>query len=181
MNWLDLLLLGILIIAVIRGIVKGLFREAFGVGGVLAGAIISINRFKPLGEALHDNIPSLPLKLAYFLSFILILVVIAFIFTFIGILLHKTSRHSFTQGIDRGGGFILGFIEGAFIGSAILIGFTLSPFSARAEKWMEESTLSPHLIKVAPWVYDQFSLLFPGEKQKFLEKLEKLKRGLSKD
>jgi len=178
MNWLDVVLGIIVILFAIRGIVKGLFKEVCGLIGILVGLIVAINRYEAVGEIISSEFSFIPPKISYLISFALIFIGIALIGGVAGIILHKVSRYTIIRGIDGGGGFILGLIEGALIGSVILILLNISPISERADKWMKGSTLTPYLIKVGPFVYDNMISVMPGETKKFMQKLEKVKGSI---
>ncbi|MCD6471841.1 CvpA family protein [Candidatus Aerophobetes bacterium] len=178
MNWLDVVLGIIVILFAIRGIVKGLFKEVCGLIGILVGLIVAINRYEAVGEIISSEFSFIPPKISYLISFALIFIGIALIGGVAGIILHKVSRYTIIRGIDGGGGFILGLIEGALICSVILILLNISPISERADKWMKGSTLTPYLIKVGPFVYDNMISVMPGETKKFMQKLEKVKGSI---
>jgi len=178
MNWLDVVLGIIVILFAIRGIVKGLFKEVCGLIGILVGLMVAINRYEAVGEIISSEFSFIPPKISYLISFALIFIGIALIGGVAGIILHKVSRYTIIRGIDGGGGFILGLIEGALIGSVILILLNISPISERADKWMKGSTLTPYLIKVGPFVYDNMISVMPGETKKFMQKLEKVKGSI---
>jgi len=178
MNWLDVVLGVVIILFAIRGVVKGLFKEGCGLVGILVGFIVAINRYEAVGEVISSELNFIPPKISYLISFALIFIGIALIGGVAGIILHKASKYTIIRGIDGGGGFILGLIEGALICSIILILLNISPISKRANEWMKGSTLTPYLIKVGPFVYDNIVSLMPGETEKFMEKLEKFKGSI---
>ncbi|MBE0478372.1 CvpA family protein [Candidatus Aerophobetes bacterium] len=172
MNWIDILLGAIILIFVIRGVFKGLFREGAGLLGVLVGLIVAINRYQQLGEAIHNELQFLSLKICNIISFALIFGGIAIIGAIAGIIVHNIlSRHPI-RGIEEGGGFILGLLEGALICSVILILLSISPFSAKFDRWSEGSILKPYLSRVGPFIYDSIVSVTPGEAKKFMEKLD---------
>ncbi|MEA1965118.1 MAG: CvpA family protein [Candidatus Aerophobetes bacterium] len=178
MNWLDVVLGVFIILFAIRGVVKGLFKEACGLIGIVVGLLVAINRYEGVGEIISSEFNFIPPKISYLISFVLIFVGIALIGGVAGIILHKASKYTIIRGIDGGGGFILGLIEGALICSIILILLDISPISKRANKWMKGSTLTSYLIKVGPFVYDNIVSLAPRETKKFMQKLEKFKGSI---
>ncbi len=153
MNYLDLICLVILVLFVIRGAIKGLFREAFGLIGIFLGLIFAINRYEVLGGLISGGFENIPPKIANLVSFAFIFVSVALIFGLAGIILHKMAKFSLVKGLDRAGGFLLGGGEGILICSAILILLSISPLSENMSKWMQGSTVSPYLTKLGPFVY----------------------------
>ena len=178
MNWVDVIWLAIVILFVIRGAIKGLFREAFGLIGIFLGLIIAINRYEVLGGFISGEFESIPPKIANLVSFAFIFVAIALIFGLAGMTLHKMAKFSLVRGLDRAGGFLLGAGEGILVCSVILILLSISPVSENASKWTEGSTFSPHLSKVGPFVYDSVISVTPGKAKKFMQKLGEIERSL---
>ena len=178
MNWLDVGLGAIVVLFALRGVIKGLFKEACGLIGILVGFIVAVSRYEMVGEVISSEFNFIPPKISYLISFVLIFIGIALIGGVAGIILHKASKYTIIRGIDGGGGFILGLMEGALICSVILILLNISPISKRANEWMKGSTLTPYLIKVGPFVYDNIVSLMPGETKKFMQKLERFKGSI---
>ncbi len=178
MNWLDVVWLAIVVLFVIRGAIKGLFREAFGLIGIFVGLIVAINRYEVLGGLIGGEFESIPPKIANLVGFAFIFVAVALIFGLAGIVLHKMAKFSLVKGLDRGGGFLLGAGEGVLLCSVILILLSISPISENASRWKEGSTLSPHLNKVGPFVYDSIISITPGKAKKFMQKLGEIEKPL---
>ena len=172
MNYLDLICLVILVLFVIRGAIKGLFREAFGLIGIFLGLIFAINRYEVLGGLISGGFENIPPKIANLVSFAFIFVSVALIFGLAGIILHKMAKFSLVKGLDRAGG------EGILICSAILILLSISPLSEKMSKWMQSSTVSPYLTKVGPFVYDSVISITPGKAKKFMQKLGEIETSL---
>jgi uncharacterized membrane protein required for colicin V production len=178
MNWLDLIWVALIVAFAIRGALKGFFREGLGLAGIFIGLVIAINRYEAVGEIVVSNFPNLSLKIANLLSFGFIFIAVALLGGIAGIILHKTSKYSPVKGLDWGGGFILGLMEGLLICSVILIFLTISPLSEKTTKWMKDSTLSPYLMKVGPFVYNSVISVTPGKAKEFMEGLNRFKKLL---
>jgi len=178
MNYLDLICLVILVLFVIRGAIKGLFREAFGLIGIFLGLISAINRYEVLGGLISGGFENIPPKIANLVSFAFIFVSVALIFALAGIILHKMAKFSLVKGLDRAGGFLLGGGEGILICSAILILLSISPLSEKMSKWMQGSTFTPYLTEVGPFVYDSVISITPGKAKKFMQKLGEIEKSL---
>jgi len=177
MNWLDVIILGIIILFIIRGWKKGLFQEIFTLGGIIGGIIVALNKYETLGKVISNELDFISLKMGKIISFTFIFIGIALFCTIAGALIHKWSQHSLAKGLDRGGGLLLGLFEGSIICSLILvflININVSPFSEKLSKWTEKSTLSPYLMEGGPFIYDKIVSLVPGETKKFMEKLSKM-------
>lgn len=177
MNWLDVVIGGIIILFIIRGWKKGLFQEIFTLGGVIGGIIVAINKYETIGAVISSELDFISPKMGKIVSFTFVFIGIALFCTIAGALIHKWSNRSLTKGLDRGGGLLLGLFEGSIICSLILvflININVSFFSEKLNKWTEKSTLSPYLMKEGPFIYDKMVSLVPGETKKFIEELSKI-------
>jgi len=183
LNWLDVIIVVIAAFFMIRGGIKGLFREAFGLAGILLGMVVAINRYEAVGEIIiheFEKFGTLSPKIIDLISFIIIFIVVALLFSLTGILLHKASKYSLVKSLDQGGGLLLGLFEGSLICSMILIFLSVSPLSEKASGWMKSSVFSPYLLKEGPVVYDGIISLVPGKAKKFMEKLDRFKEIMPK-
>jgi len=185
LNWLDVAIIILVVLFMIRGAIKGLFREAFGLGGVFIGVIVAINRYEAVGEVLSQELNKFGTfspKVVNLISFAIIFIGIALLCSLAGVILHKASKYSLVKGLDQGGGLLLGLFEGSLICSIILILLSISPLSEKAGEWMKSSLLSPYLIKETPVVYDRLISLVPGKARKFMEKLNRFEElSIGKD
>ncbi len=112
---IDVIILLVLLVGIIDGFRKGVIRQAFSLGGLIAGLIVGSLFCKPMATFLLDSI-KLSEKAAVVLSFILILIVVPLIFTFLGSLLCKLIRHTPLGFLDR--------VAGAFFGLVVYFLFT---------------------------------------------------------
>ncbi|TEU03510.1 CvpA family protein [Candidatus Aerophobetes bacterium] len=179
MNWLDVVWLIVIVFFLVRGAMKGFFREIFGLLGVFVGLIVAVNYSQGVGNIIRGEITRLSPQIAKGISFAIIFVGIALIGGLIGLVFHGMLRSSPVKGIDRGGGLILGLLEGGVVCSVILIFLTISPLAENADRWKKDSTISPYLMKIGPFVYDSIASIVPGEAKKFMEKIDEFKQGLS--
>lgn len=180
MNWLDVVWLIIIIFFVIRGAIKGLFREIFALLGIFVGLIVAVNYSQEVGNIIGGEIASISPQIAKLISFAIIFVGIALTGGLIGLVFHRMSKYSLVKGVDRGGGIILGLVEGGVLCSVILIFLTISPLAENIDRWKKDSTISPYLMKVGPFIYDSIISVVPGEAKKFMEKIDEFKQSLSR-
>lgn len=172
MNLLDIVLGVIILLFVVRGILQGLFKEGIGLAGIILGVVLGINRYQQLGRAISSQFGILSLKISNIIAFIIIFGGIAILGAIAGIVIHNLlSRHPFTRGVEKAGGFILGLAEGTLVCSVILILLTISPFAKNLNSWSKGSILKPYIMRVCPFVYDSIVSITPGKAKKFMEKL----------
>lgn len=175
----DILIWLILAGFVYKGFAKGLVRQICSLTGFLLGGWAAIKYHTCLADA-SRNLIHLPHYLATILSFILIFLLIGLFFFFLGHFLTVMFKIILLGGLNRVGGMVLGFLEGAFIICILLYLGVSKPAPKKLKEYIFHSrTASPFLEAgkeiVVGW--GGFPVLLksaPGEK-------EKKPSGVSKD
>lgn len=119
MNLVDILIWLMLAGFVYKGFTKGLVRQLCSLAGFLLGGWAAIKYHAALADASRHLI-QLPQYLATILAFIFIFLIIGLLFFLLGHILTVFFKIILLGGINRLGGMILGFLEGAFIISLVL-------------------------------------------------------------
>jgi membrane protein required for colicin V production len=117
MNWLDIVLIILIIIPAFIGLRKGLIRMIFSLAGLVIGIIIAGIYYEPVSKLLTftDNE-----SLANIIAFILILAVVVIIAMILGHLFKKLADTITLGWLDHLLGAIVGFISGFLVLSAIM-------------------------------------------------------------
>ena len=117
----DLVAMGVLTVAILRGLWIGLVREAFSLAA-LASAVFAVRRFaEPLAEDLAASFQLDPL-LATAIAGGGVAVATILIVAGIGLLVRRALRASGLGLADRLGGSVLGALEGALFVAMLLFG-----------------------------------------------------------
>jgi len=114
MNLVDILIWLILAGFVYKGFARGLVRQICSLTGFLLGGWAAVKYHIYLADA-SRNIIHLPHYLATILSFIVIFLLVGLLFFFLGHILTVIFKIILLGGLNRVGGVVLGFLEGAFI------------------------------------------------------------------
>ncbi len=175
MNWLDVVWLIVIAFFLVRGAMKGLFRELFGLLGVFVGLIVAVKYSEEVANAIRGQVATLSPQVAKGISFAIIFIGIALIGGLIGLVFYKMLKDSPAKGIDRVGGLILGVLEGGVVCSVILIFLTISPLAENVERWKKSSSMSPSLMKIGPFIYDSIASVVPGEAKKLMEQINEFR------
>jgi len=148
MNPLDWLLGALLLYSTLRAAIRGFFREAFALGGLILGFLLACWFYHPLGAQLTGLITSL--QLAQAAAFVLILVGIMLLASLIGSLLRRTASVIGLGFFDRLFGAVFGLIRGCILGTALLMAITafLPP-----APWMTTSRLAPYFLRASHAVF----------------------------
>jgi len=169
MNTLDWLLVLLLAYSVVRAFLRGFFREAFALGGLILGFLFACWFYQPLALDLKGLITSTPVtELA---AFLLILAGTMILASLLGRLLRHTASAIGLGFVDRLLGAAFGLVRGAFLGVTLLLATTAFLPSA---PWIENSLLAPYFLRAAHAV----SFVMPSDlKQRLLDGLGHLEHA----
>ncbi len=172
MTPLDWLLAALLTYSTVKAFLRGLFREAFALAGIVVGLLLASWGYHALGLKLTGLITS-P-ALAQIAAYFTILAASMVFFNLVGRLLHKTATAAGLGLLNRLGGAAFGLVRGCLLGVAILLAFTAFLPTA---PWIRESKLAPYFLQAAHAV----SFLVPQDlKHKLLEGMSRINLGTLK-
>jgi membrane protein required for colicin V production len=146
MNWLDIVIIVLLIAGAIGGLIAGLIKTVFSLAGLIVGVVLAGRFYIPLSGYL-GFIPSE--SGSHIVAFIIIFLAVMIIATLLGFLLTKLISAVLLGWLNRLGGAILGFLLGAiFIASFLIV---IAKYLG-AEGVISESALAPVLLDRIPLI-----------------------------
>lgn len=117
MNWLDIVVIVILIISIFSGVKSGLIKSILSLAGVIIGVVLAGRYYATLANVLsfipHEGA-------AKIIAFAIILIAVMVIFGIIAALLTKVVSAIMLGWLNRLGGAVLGLILGGIFCGAIL-------------------------------------------------------------
>lgn len=163
MNWVDYLILGILLVSVLVGILRGFIREVMAIivwAAAISLAYLGVGR----GAELLSNsieVPSVRVIVAFGAIFLVVLLVGGLLTWLIGRLISSTGLAP----TDRLIGMVFGLARGvAIIGVAVLLA-RFTPFPQ--DPWWRHSQLLPYFERVAEsaesWLPEPIRQYLPSE------------------
>jgi membrane protein required for colicin V production len=171
MNWIDIVLLVLLVAAVIVGSKKGLIRELVGLAVIAAAVIVSFNYIDIIATKIYEQLGGSPLITAI-LSFIILLALIYAVFKLVGMLFYKVANLQKLGKKDQLGGAFVGAIRGWLIISFLVFLVFLIPMPDKFYLDFGSSFLGPSFAKTFPAIYEGTSTLHPNNPD-FMAKVEK--------
>ena len=150
MSWVDLVIVGIVLVSVFISLVRGFVREALSLVGWVIAFWVSLSfstRFAQLfTTAIQD--PTFRLIAAFSSLFVLTLLASMVANFFAGQLVKRTGLTN----VDRFAGVIFGFMRGVLLVSVLVLlaGLTALPKIA----WWENSLLMSNFETIALWLSD---------------------------
>lgn len=138
MNVLDIIILTILLIAFVRGVIKGLFVEVAGILAIIIGVYVAINYSYEVAYYLKQSVVDWSDQTYNIVAFIVTFLLVALIIVFIGNLLTKLADITALGLVNK----ILGGIFGALKVALILsVCFLIFEKINNTATFVEEETL----------------------------------------
>jgi membrane protein required for colicin V production len=171
MNWVDGVLLVLLLASVIVGSKKGLIRELMAFLVFMVAIIVSVNYIDLFAVWVYNKIGGSVLVSA-FLAFIFLLAGSYAAFKVIGLLFYKVANIKQIGRKDQMGGALVGFVRGwVAIGFLTVLVFLL-PMPDNFYVAFENSLFGPSIAKTIPLMYDGTAKIHP-KKPQFISQIEK--------
>ena len=170
MNWIDGVLLALLLVSIIIGSKKGLIRELMAFFVFFAAIIISVNYIDNFAVWVYNQLGGSPL-ISAFLSFVILLAISYAAFKLLGLLFYKVAAIKNTGKRDQMGGALIGFLRGWLaIGFLTMVAFLL-PMPDAFYTSFESSFFGPTVAKTIPLIYEGTSFVHPNNPD-FMTKIE---------
>ncbi len=150
MNWLDLLLLIILVVSVATSFAKGFTRELIGLVAAVAGLLCGIWFYRMAGASVRPYVSSR--DVANLCGFLLIFLGVIFLGWLVSFAVGRMVKAVGLSWLDRLLGMIFGFVRGVIVCVAIITAVMAFVPGADAKSPPEsvvESRVAPYVIDTA--------------------------------
>ena len=170
MNPFDIFIIIVLGYSIVRGLFRGLVKEASSVIGVLGGFYAAYSYYPMLTKLLSGLIVN-PSYLNI-LSFLIVFCGVLIIITILGVVVKYLLNVAFLGWVDRICGVGFGLIKGILIITVLFI--ILTTFLPKGAPLIKKSVLAPHAI----WISEKMVQAVPKEMKKdFFGKLDEFKKA----
>ncbi|RME29202.1 MAG: CvpA family protein [Candidatus Zixiibacteriota bacterium] len=170
MNWIDGILIALLLASVIVGSKKGLIRELMAFIVFFAAIIISVNYIDRFAVWVHDQLGGSPLVTA-FLSFAILLAGSYAVFKLCGLIFYKVAQLKNVGKRDQMGGALIGFLRGWMAIAFLTVLAFLLPMPDKFYTAFEDSFFGPAIARTIPLVYDGTAAIHPRHNS-FIEQIQ---------
>ncbi len=171
MNWVDALLVLLILTAVVIGSKKGLIRELMAFVIFFAAVIVAVNYIDHFAVWVYDQVGGSPLVSA-FLAFAILLALSYAVFKILGMAFYKVANLKQSGRKDQMGGALIGFLRGwVAVGFLTFMAFLL-PLPDAFYTAFESSMFGPVMAKTVPLMYEGTSPLHPS-KDSFMGQMER--------
>ena len=154
MNLLDAICLLLIIGFSFWGLIRGLVREAFSLGGIILGVFLGLSFNAGFGGFLSPLL-GIEEDMGQIIAFIIIFLLVSLLVSWLGLLVKKAIKFVLLGWLDRLLGLAFGFIKGVLIASVVCFLLVALPIP-NVDKTVEESKVGPLVIGVAPATYNTF-------------------------
>lgn len=172
LDWLDILIIIFLALAIITGFSRGFVRQAFNLVGLYVGLILASQFHGVLATWLHAGFPNASLPLLSAATFVAMLVLIAGIGNYLGRLAYPVTRLLMLGPVDRVAGALLSLLLAlAEVALALLVlRFVISvplvsryaPMAALSEYYEHSYIKGPLFTYVTPALGAMVQIWLPG-------------------
>ncbi len=171
MNWIDALLIVLLLSMVIIGSKKGLIRELMAFAVFFVAVIVSVNYIDNFAVWVYEQVGGSPLTSAV-LAFVALLAICYAAFKLLGLIFYKVANIKQTGKKDQLGGALVGFLRGwVAVGFLTFLVFLL-PMPDAFYTSFDASFFGPTIAKTVPLMFEGTSKLHPNN-QSFMGQMEK--------
>lgn len=171
MNWIDFVLIGLLLIAIFIGSKRGLFSGLMGVVGLMSGAIFAINWLDWLTAKFLSHMKVSTVMVA-FMGFIVIFVSVYVCIKLLSYIFYKVASLKSLGNADKVGGAIMGIFSGWIILGVTLFLFIFLPLPQAFIDKLDTSFFAPGMRGVVPMIYDESTFLHP-QSPSMIDKMKK--------
>ncbi len=164
MNYIDIILAVILLIAAIKGFRKGFIHQAASLIAWIIGIFLAIKISKVMVPVIHPDLIT-SLSVAKIMSFLLVLIVVVIAILFAGKVIEKFFEDLNLSGLNRLAGLVFSLIKTLFILSVImiLIHISIIRFNWPSKQSREKSILYQPIESFAPIVFPYLSRLVESD------------------
>jgi uncharacterized membrane protein required for colicin V production len=162
-NWVDILVLILMIRMSYVAFSHGLSHEIFPFFGIIIVAIFTFHYYVKLGAALSQATNMLP-EIANFLTFLALLVVLGILVKLIKGVLDKIIKVEWHPVIEKFGGILVGVMRAYIVTSLVLTILALMPLSYLQWSIRERSLTGRYVLMAGPEIYSRVSAFLPTVK-----------------
>jgi len=170
MNAFDIFVGVVLTYGVIRGLFRGLVREAASIIGVLGGFLAAYSFYGTAAVYLHGLVSSPTYR--NLLAFLIIFCVVVVAVNVLAIIIKYLVKIVWLGWMDRLGGVVFGFVKGALIVAVIFL--ALTAFLPKGTPLIKDSMAAPYAAMIA----EKLATVVSSDiKREFAAKLDELKKA----
>ncbi|MEM1113104.1 MAG: CvpA family protein [Pseudomonadota bacterium] len=160
-NWLDWVVVGVVLLSTVASLWRGFTREALSLAGWIAAFVIANLYAAQLSSLLVGQIDNVTAR--YVAAFVMLFVATLLVTGLLNYLARQVVRATGLGTLDRLLGTVFGMARGVII-ILVLVYVARQLVPPEEQTWLYQSQLLPHLDMLAQWAQDVFSQLQDAER-----------------
>jgi membrane protein required for colicin V production len=154
MNWLDWVILGIIILSTVAALGRGIFVEFCSLAGLAGGIVLACHYYDKIAAYFLTFVHAA--ALVNMAAFLLIVVVTLMLATWLGHVLHNLAKYTGMGWVDAFLGAVFGFVRGVLAVTAAMM--ALAAFTPTTT-WTAHSRLATYFLSSA----DRVAVVAPAD------------------
>ncbi|MDD5173805.1 MAG: CvpA family protein [Candidatus Omnitrophota bacterium] len=163
-NWVDVLVVILMLRISYVAFRDGLSHEIFPLIGSIMVLVLAMRYYTVLGGSISRNMMNMPVELANFLSFLMLVTVFGFLVRLLRVILDKIVKVQWHSIMDKFGGLVVGIMKAYVITVIVLTTLSLMPLSYLQWSIKDRSLTGKYILMAGPRIYDRVGNLLPAIK-----------------
>ena len=156
LNWVDVLVIIIVIRISYVAFCEGLSHEIFPVMTAVASVIICLHYYLKIGGFITENLPlGIPRPVSNFVAFLVLSVTTGLIFKLVKVLLDRIIKVQWHPAIEKIGGIVFGLARACIVASLALMTMAIAPLPYLQWSIREKSVTGMHILRVGTGLYEK--------------------------
>ncbi len=148
LNWIDYVILGIVVFSALVSVLRGIVREIMSLAGWVAAVWLARTGMEPVSQLLESQIPAPSVRMGT--AFALVFIATLFVVGLLNFIIGRLIAGSGLSGTDRVLGIAFGAARGVLIVGILVLIAGLTPLPK--DSWWHTSLLLPHFQEMALWM-----------------------------
>ncbi|TAH50605.1 MAG: CvpA family protein [Chloroflexota bacterium] len=143
LNWLDLIILLLLLTGMAIGFAQGLVRQVIGLVALYIGLVLATQFFRPLSQLTGDALNTTPNTLSNAVAFFAILFLAIGVINFFALDAYKSTKIRLVPAVDQVTGIALGVISMWIV---LSVAVNVLDFAVHAQTWTGNAETARNII-----------------------------------
>ena len=163
-NWVDILVAILMLRISYVAFRDGLSHEIFPFIGSILIMVLAMHYYTALGAFISRKMMNMPIELANFLSFLLLVVAQGFLVRLLKVALDKIVKVQWHPIMEKFGGLAVGIMKAYVVTGIVLTTLSLMPLSYLRWSIKDKSLTGKYILRAGPEIYDRVGRFLPAIK-----------------
>ncbi len=160
-NWVDVLVAILMLRISYVAFRDGLSHEIFPFIGSILIMVLAMHYYTVLGSYISRNMMNMPIELANFLSFLVLVVALGLLVRLSRVALDKIVKVQWHPIMEKFGGLVVGIMKAYVVTGIVLMTLSLIPLSYLQWSIKDKSLTGKYILRAGPEIYNRVGRFFP--------------------